>query len=276
MRLERRLAIVAESASSIVGRRRWPIGRRSAADARSRRKGGKRQGQARRGAGRAPIRCRCWRSTRALADVPVYLDGVGTARALNTVTVQAAGRRQADRDLVQRRPGRAARATCSPRSIPTTYQAQYDQAVAKKAQDEAQLANARLDLERYTRLAATNADQQAAGRHPARAGRAARGAGAGPTRPRSTTRARSCPTPTSSRRSPAAPASGRSTKATSCAPPTPPASSSSRRSSRSRCSSTCRSRSCRSSTAACAEGPLPVEAHGRRRHDARSTAARCR
>ena len=35
---------------------------------------------------------------------------------------------------------------------PTTYQAQYDQAVAKKAQDEALLANAKLDLERYTRL----------------------------------------------------------------------------------------------------------------------------
>jgi len=39
---------------------------------------------------------------------------------------------------------------------PATYQAQYDQATAKKAQDEAQLANARIDLERYTRLAATN------------------------------------------------------------------------------------------------------------------------
>ena len=39
---------------------------------------------------------------------------------------------------------------------PRTYQAQLDQAVAKKAQDEATLANARLDLERYTRLAATN------------------------------------------------------------------------------------------------------------------------
>ena len=39
---------------------------------------------------------------------------------------------------------------------PAIYQAQYDQAVAKKAQDEAQLANARIDLERYTRLAATN------------------------------------------------------------------------------------------------------------------------
>src|SRR5205085_10103063 len=40
---------------------------------------------------------------------------------------------------------------------PTTYQAQYDQAVAKKAQDEAQRDNARLDLDRYIRLAATNA-----------------------------------------------------------------------------------------------------------------------
>ncbi len=40
---------------------------------------------------------------------------------------------------------------------PAIYQAQYDQAVAKKAQDEALLSNAQRDLERYTRLAATNA-----------------------------------------------------------------------------------------------------------------------
>src|SRR5262249_8217061 len=39
---------------------------------------------------------------------------------------------------------------------PATYQAQYDQAVATKAKDEATLANARLDLARYTRLVATN------------------------------------------------------------------------------------------------------------------------
>jgi multidrug efflux system membrane fusion protein len=39
---------------------------------------------------------------------------------------------------------------------PATYQAQYDQVVAKKAQDEAQLANARIDLERYARLVTTN------------------------------------------------------------------------------------------------------------------------
>ncbi len=35
---------------------------------------------------------------------------------------------------------------------PSTYQAQLDQAAAKKALDEAQLANARRDLERYTQL----------------------------------------------------------------------------------------------------------------------------
>ena len=104
---------------------------------------------------------------------------------------------------------------------PRTYQAQYDQAVAKKAQDEAQLANARIDLERYTRLAATNAGQQAAGRHPEGAGRAARGAGA--SRPGGDRqRARDArATPTSSRRSPGAPASAWSTKATSCRRPTP-------------------------------------------------------
>jgi multidrug efflux system membrane fusion protein len=43
---------------------------------------------------------------------------------------------------------------------PTTFQAAYDIAVAKKAQDEALLANAKLDLDRYTKLAATNAIQK--------------------------------------------------------------------------------------------------------------------
>jgi multidrug efflux system membrane fusion protein len=40
---------------------------------------------------------------------------------------------------------------------PVTYQAQYDQAVALQAQHQAQLTNAKLDFERYTRLAASNA-----------------------------------------------------------------------------------------------------------------------
>jgi multidrug efflux system membrane fusion protein len=90
-----------------------------------------------------------------LADVPVYLDGVGSAKALNTVTV----RPQVEGKLisVEFKEGQdVKKGSVLARIDPTTYQAQLDQAVAKKAQDEATLANARLDLERYTRLAATN------------------------------------------------------------------------------------------------------------------------
>ena len=89
------------------------------------------------------------------ADVPVHLDGVGTTRALNTVTV----RPQVDGRLIGidfKEGEDVERGQLLARIDPTTYQAAYDQAVAKKAQDEAQLANARLDLERYQRLSATN------------------------------------------------------------------------------------------------------------------------
>src|SRR3979409_330195 len=90
------------------------------------------------------------------ADVPVYLDGVGTAKALNTVTVRS----QVDGKIINisfTEGQDVPKGFVLAKIDPTTYQAQYDQAQAKKAQDEAQLANARLDLDRYTRLAATNA-----------------------------------------------------------------------------------------------------------------------
>ena len=45
---------------------------------------------------------------------------------------------------------------CWPRSTRSPTRRMLDQAKAKKAQDEAQLANARLDLERYNRLVASN------------------------------------------------------------------------------------------------------------------------
>ena len=89
------------------------------------------------------------------ANVPVYLDGVGTTRALNTVTV----RPQVDGKLVSvlyREGQDVRRGDVLARIDPTTYQAQYDQVVAKKAQDEATLANAKIDLERYTNLSTTN------------------------------------------------------------------------------------------------------------------------
>ena len=89
-------------------------------------------------------------------DVPVYLDGVGSVRALNTVTVRA----QVDGKLtsVNFKEGQDVKAGDVLAEIdPVIYQAQYDQALAKKAQDQALLANARIDLARYEQLAAANA-----------------------------------------------------------------------------------------------------------------------
>ncbi|MBS0248431.1 MAG: efflux RND transporter periplasmic adaptor subunit [Proteobacteria bacterium] len=90
------------------------------------------------------------------SDVPVYLDAVGTARALNTVTV----RPQVDGKLmsVKFKEGQDVKKGDVLAQIdPTTFQATLDQAMAKKAQDEALLSNAKNDLVRYEQLAATNA-----------------------------------------------------------------------------------------------------------------------
>lgn len=95
-------------------------------------------------------------ATPRIQDVPVYLDGVGTVKALNTVTVRA----QVDGKLlsVNFKEGQDVKAGDVLAEIdPAIYQAQYDQAVAKKAQDEALLANARTDLVRYEQLAASKA-----------------------------------------------------------------------------------------------------------------------
>jgi multidrug efflux system membrane fusion protein len=91
-----------------------------------------------------------------VADVPVYLEGVGAVRALNTVVVRA----QVDGKLtaVNFTEGQDVKKGDVLGEIdPVIYKAQYDQAVAKKAQDEALLANQRLDLIRYQQLAASNA-----------------------------------------------------------------------------------------------------------------------
>lgn len=90
------------------------------------------------------------------ADVPVYLDAVGTVRALNTVTV----RPQVDGKLLSvnfKEGDDVKKGDVLAKIDPVIYQAQLDQAIAKKAQDEAQLANAKIDLDRYEKLAATNA-----------------------------------------------------------------------------------------------------------------------
>jgi membrane fusion protein, multidrug efflux system len=91
----------------------------------------------------------------SIADVPVFLDAVGTTKALNTVTVRA----QVGGQIVKvafREGQDVKRGDVLAEIDPRTYQAQLDQAVAKKAQDEATLANARIDFDRYTRLVASN------------------------------------------------------------------------------------------------------------------------
>jgi membrane fusion protein, multidrug efflux system len=95
-------------------------------------------------------------ATPRIQDVPVYLDGVGSVRALNNVTVRS----QVDGKLIAVNfiEGQDVKKGDVLGEIdPVIYKAQYDQAVAKKAQDEAQLANMRLDLTRYQQLAASNA-----------------------------------------------------------------------------------------------------------------------
>ena len=94
-------------------------------------------------------------ATAAQQDVPIFLDALGTVQAFNTVTIKP----MVDGPLlaVNFAEGEVVKkGDLLARIDPRTYQAALDQAVAKKAQDEAQLANARLDLARYTKLVANN------------------------------------------------------------------------------------------------------------------------
>ncbi len=88
-------------------------------------------------------------------DTPIYLDGLGTVQAFYTVTMKA----MVDGPLtsVNFKEGQDVhKGDILAQIDPRSYQAALDNAVAKKAQDEAQLANARLDLARYQKLVANN------------------------------------------------------------------------------------------------------------------------
>jgi multidrug efflux system membrane fusion protein len=85
-------------------------------------------------------------------DVPVYLDGIGTVQAFNTVQVRA----QVNGVLVAlpAREGQEVQKGDVVAEIDQSpYKAALDQAVAQRAEDEAQLQSAQLDLQRYASLA---------------------------------------------------------------------------------------------------------------------------
>jgi multidrug efflux system membrane fusion protein len=84
-------------------------------------------------------------------DFPVYLTGLGTVQAFNTVVVRS--RVDGQIDKIAFREGQLVNQGDLLAEIdPRPYQATLDQAKAKKQQDEANIANANLDLQRYTKL----------------------------------------------------------------------------------------------------------------------------
>lgn len=84
-------------------------------------------------------------------DVPIYLDGIGTAHAYYAVTVKS----RVDGELLEVlfKEGQDVKAgDVLARLDRRLYQAQYDQAVADRDQNQAKLDVARLDLARYIGL----------------------------------------------------------------------------------------------------------------------------
>jgi multidrug efflux system membrane fusion protein len=85
------------------------------------------------------------------ADFPVYLTGLGTVQGFNTVLVRT--RVDGQIDKMAFKEGQVVKQGDLLAEIdPRPFQAALAQAKAKKAQDEANLANANLDLQRYTKL----------------------------------------------------------------------------------------------------------------------------
>ena len=85
------------------------------------------------------------------ADFPVYLTGLGTVQGFNTVLVRT--RVDGQIDKIAFKEGQFVKQGDTLVEIdPRPFKAALDQAKAKKAQDEANLANANLDLQRFTRL----------------------------------------------------------------------------------------------------------------------------
>jgi len=92
-------------------------------------------------------------------DVPLYLSGVGNVTANASVTVKV--RIDGQLDKVAFTEGQDVKAGQLLAQIdPRALQAQLEQAQAQKARDEAQLINAKIDLQRYTSLREQDAATQ--------------------------------------------------------------------------------------------------------------------
>ncbi|MBB6485423.1 efflux RND transporter periplasmic adaptor subunit [Rhizobium lusitanum] len=124
-----------------------------------RRSGQGQGGGRRRGAGQFSGPAPVLASNATTADVPVYINGVGSVKALNTVTVRA----QVSGRLVEIDFGEGQdikKGDVIARIDDSVYKAQLDQALAKKAQDEALLAGAQRDLNRYQLMVKTASGTQ--------------------------------------------------------------------------------------------------------------------
>jgi membrane fusion protein, multidrug efflux system len=89
-------------------------------------------------------------------DMPIWLSGIGSVQPINAVTVKVRVDGQLERVLFTE--GQEVRDGDVLAEVdPRPYQAQLDQAAANKARDQAQLANARLDLGRANKLATLGA-----------------------------------------------------------------------------------------------------------------------
>jgi membrane fusion protein, multidrug efflux system len=93
------------------------------------------------------------------SDFPVYLTGLGTVQGFNTVLVRT--RVDGQIDKIAFKEGQLVNQGDLLVEIdPRPYKAALDQAKAKKSQDEANLANANLDLQRFTQLGEFATKQQ--------------------------------------------------------------------------------------------------------------------
>jgi membrane fusion protein, multidrug efflux system len=126
------LAIIAVAVVFFV----WRVGMRKPADAAAR-------------SGPPPVAVQT--ATVAQADVPIYLQGLGTVQAFYTVTVTA--RVDGELQKIAFTEGQTVKKGDLLAQIdPRPNQAAYEQAVAVKAKDQALLENAKRDMERYTIL----------------------------------------------------------------------------------------------------------------------------